>query len=376
MNETKATRYQRLRRRAHVAGTAAGGLTVALVALSPAARALAGWSRELAAGLGPGPREAVAVCGMVVVLVAAWELAALPAMAYLARRANRRYAPGEASFEEVLIAQAQAALVVLPVFAGVALVWRGSTALAGGWWWAAAGVTLAGLSGLALRGAPRLLAGLAPAAPLDDPALAARLDAIARRAGVPLHSVDEWRVGAASGRSALVTGGGRGVRVLLASELVRDWSHDEIAVVVAHEIAHHRHRDLWRAIALDAALVCLAALAADRTVAAFGPALGLNGPSDLAALPLIALAGGGAWLAATPLRHAQSRQHERRADALALALTGGADAFSAAVRRLGERYLVEEQPSTLTRWLFHSHPSIADRLALADAYRRARRRAL
>ncbi len=91
-------------------------------------------------------------------------------------------------------------------------------------------------------------------------------------------------------------------------------------------------------------------------------------PGDLAALPLIALVAGAVWLAATPLRHAHSRRQERRADQFALALTGGADAFSAAIRRLGAQHLAEERPSPLTQWLYHRHPSVAERLAIADSY--------
>jgi hypothetical protein len=34
--------------------------------------------------------------------------------------------------------------------------------------------------------------------------------------------------------------------------------------------------------------------------------------------------------------------------------------------------LAEERPSVLTRWLYHSHPSVSERLALADAYRRVK----
>ena len=34
----------------------------------------------------------------------------------------------------------------------------------------------------------------------------------------------------------------------------------------------------------------------------------------------------------------------------------------AAVRRLSAQHLAEERPSTLTRWLFHRHPPVAERL--------------
>jgi STE24 endopeptidase len=78
------------------------------------------------------------------------------------------------------------------------------------------------------------------------------------------------------------------------------------------------------------------------------------------------------WLLFAPVRFAQARRQERRADVFALAMTDGAEAFSSAIRRLGARHLAEERPSRVTRWLSHRHPTVAERLALADAYRRLR----
>jgi len=153
---------------------------------------------------------------------------------------------------------------------------------------------------------------------------------------------------------------------------VRDWSDDEIAVVVAHELAHHKYRDLWRTWMLDVVLLSAALGIADVMLRFASPASVGQTPGALATLPFVALVVGVVWVAATPLRHAQSRSQERRADVFALAMTDRAEAFGAAIRRLGERHLAEERPARLTRWLHYRHPSIAERLALADAYRRVR----
>ena len=83
-----------------------------------------------------------------------------------------------------------------------------------------------------------------------------------------------------------------------------------------------------------------------------------------------ALAAGVVWLATAPLRHALSRWQERRADTFALRLTGRPDAFQAAVKRLAAAHLAEENPSLLTRVLFHRHPSAAERLEAAAAFQR------
>ena len=99
-----------------------------------------------------------------------------------------------------------------------------------------------------------------------------------------------------------------------------------------------------------------------------GAALGLAGRGDLAALPLIALVTGAVWLAATPLRHAHSRQQERAADDFALRLTGQTGAFQTALKRLSARHLTEERPARAVRWLYHRHPTVAERLAAAERF--------
>jgi hypothetical protein len=52
-----------------------------------------------------------------------------------------------------------------------------------------------------------------------------------------------------------------------------------------------------------------------------------------------------------------------------LALTGSAETFDTAIRRLGASHLAEERPGRWTRWLFHRHPSVAERLEYARACR-------
>jgi STE24 endopeptidase len=375
MNETKASRYQRRWRQAQAGAVLAGGAALALAALTPVSRALADWSAGLGVGLGPATRDAVAVSALATLLLAAWEIAALPAALFLVR-SDRRTPIRAGVVDDVLLAQAQAAGIALPICLTAGLVWRGAVVVGGSAWWIVAAVAGSALLAAAMHAGPTVLGRLASTASLGDAGLASRLDALAQSAGVPVRGgILEWRVGSGAGRTALVAGAGDKRRILVASDLARDWSADEVAVVVAHELAHHRHRDLWRAFALDAGVLAVATLAAHLAVLRLGPALGLSGPEDLAALPLLVLAGGAAWLAATPLRHAQSRLHERRADAMALQLTGGADAFRTAIRRLGESRLAEERPSTVTRWLFHRHPPMAERIAHADAYQRAQRRA-
>jgi STE24 endopeptidase len=362
LNESKAARFQRRRRRAGAVELVSGGVVLSAVALSPLAGTLAAWAERAGRGW-----PSVSLLLFVGALVLAWALAVLPARLLFGTRSGGRH--GALPPEDLLGVEAQAALTALPAALAAALLVRGAVWVAADLWWAVAGVALAAGLAVALRGLPAVLVRLASARPLARPALTARLEDLARRANVTVASIDELPAGASSGPTALVAGVGTARRIFVSAELTEDWTDDEISVVVAHELAHHAHHDLWRAAGLSAVTLTVALWAAEWTLVTAGPALGITERSDLASLPLLALVSGAVWLAATPLRHGQSRRQERRADEFALGLTGGTEAFATAIRRLGQRHLAEEQPSALTRWLFHRHPSVAERLALVDKFR-------
>ena len=361
MNESKATRYQRLRRRASAVEVVSGAVALAVLALPPVAGGLARWAQASAGGSGIGTIVLFAVS-----VAAVWRLAVLPARLLLGLRVAERYG-ASAPAGAVALEEAQALFAALGAALLVAGTVGGAMWLVPGWWWVVAGCALAGWLTLAMRAVPLLLARFAPAGLPLRRDLERRLARMAVDAGVPVTSIG---VLAGNGSpAAFVTGVGRTRRIFLSEEILRDWSDDEIAVVVAHEIGHHARHDLTRGVALSAATLMAALWAADAALRRAAPALGLAGPADLGAWPLLLLVAGGVWLAATPLRHGQSRRHERLADEFALRLTGETDAFAAAIRRLGARYLAEERPSTFTRWFFHRHPSVGERLALASRFR-------
>lgn len=365
MNESKATRYQRMQRRVQSAAWLLAGLMLALVAFTPAGRWLYDWSVALAA-MFPAPLQApVSLLLYISLVTATCELAVLPVEFYRLRRVDPAFGrQGSGSLQ----ARLAGTLALLPaVVAGGALVLL-SGRTASGAWWLVAGVLLSVAFASAVRIGPLILGGLGGVRPLARPALASRIDALARDAGVPVAAIQEWQVDEASPTVAMVAGMGSGRRVLLASDVVRHWSDDEVTVVVAHELAHHVHRDLLRSLALNALVLCAGLLGSELLIGWVGPWLRISGADDPAALPVIAFAILTVWLGATPLRHAQSRRQERRADWFALMSTGQAGAFVTAVRRASARHMVDERPTAVVRWLFHRHPPVSERLALAERY--------
>jgi Zn-dependent protease with chaperone function len=137
----------------------------------------------------------------------------------------------------------------------------------------------------------------------------------------------------------------------------------ETRAVLAHELGHHAHADLWRGGALGAALDLVAWLAAAAVLARLPAALAHGGAGDPAALPALALAYGAVSAVLGLASSWHSRQRERAADAYAARLADP-EAFARALERLTASNLAELEPPWLER-VRGSHPPTGERIAAA-----------
>ena len=153
--------------------------------------------------------------------------------------------------------------------------------------------------------------------------------------------------------------------MLVSDTLLADYSEGEIEAVLAHELGHHVHRDVWQLVAFEFAVAVVALRVASWAMAHVGPGLALAGQSDVAAFPLFALAAGAVVAALTPLGNALSRYQEHRADQFAIRLTRDPASLVSGLRRLGAQHLAEERPSRLVELLWHTHPPLDRRLEAA-----------
>jgi STE24 endopeptidase len=243
-----------------------------------------------------------------------------------------------------------------------------------GWPWVAAAGAAALVLALAVAG-PVLIEPLFNRfRPLGPGPLRARLLELAATMAVPVGDV---LVADASRRTtrvnAYVSGLGRTRRVVVYDTLLASagpgtpGGSDEVALVVAHELAHVRHRDvLWGTVGA-AALAAVAVLAA---VALFdlGPvqrALGVSGLGDPLAAPGLLLLAALGGLAAAPVASAIARWAEARADWVALEVTRDPATAVAVERRLALENRADLRPNRLLVLLFASHPSTMARIAQA-----------
>ena len=368
-NEDKASRYHRLRRGASLAGTALSGLLLLVLLVSGGSAAL----RDIANALSRGSFTLTVVV-YVVLLGLLSEAVGLPLAFYTGVTLERRYDLSTQKARGWWFDHLKAGLIALMfgaaagVFVWHLLRWRPED------WWLIAALAFSVLMIVLAQLAPVVLLPIFyDFKPLDRPGLRDRLVALAERAGARVLGVFEWRLSDRTRKSnAALTGLGRTRRILLSDTLLADHSDDEIEVILAHELAHHVHRDMWTGIAVETALMTFAFFLADLVLSAGVGRFGITGKADVAALPLVALAGGAASIALSPLANALSRAHERRADRYALEMTRNVAAFVTAMKRLGARNLAEEHPSRFVELLFYTHPPLAARIEAAQRWAQAR----
>ena len=364
MNEDRASRYQRSRRRAAVAS----GSVTALLLLGLVFSGGSGRLRDLTIAWAHGtPESAATVVLFVCLLALLHEGLTLPLAVYRGFVLERQFGLSEEAFGAWAADHAKSALIGLALALAAAAVVSSSIRISPAWWWLVAGATFAAAIAVIANLAPVLLLPLFYRfSPLGRASLGARLENLSRQAGVAVLGVYEWGLGRKTRRAnAALVGTGRTRRIILSDTLLAEYSDDEIEVVLAHELGHQVHRDIVAGLAIESVVLLAACYASAAALDAWWPAAGLASKADAAGLPLLLLAGGAVTVAATPLVNALSRVAERRADRFALALTGRSDAFISAMRRLAAQNLAEPRPSAFARWFFHTHPPVEERIQAA-----------
>lgn len=170
--------------------------------------------------------------------------------------------------------------------------------------------------------------------------------------------------------NAYVMGLGNTQRIVLTSSLLKFFPEPEVESILAHEIGHHVHHDLWRKLFVNSALTAAelflfhlalqsplhAGLANSDILDAF-----LFNFSNMFALVYLIFVG------VLLLIKGYSRRREYYADEYALRLTGNVTAFKNSQIRLTN---FNATPMRLSPWrgLFSTHPATQRRLEHADRF--------
>jgi STE24 endopeptidase len=230
-------------------------------------------------------------------------------------------------------------------------------------WWLIAGPTF-----VVIATAFALLSGWLSGAgthPLRNPVLVAdvqRLERVERVSGTPVsvQDVSSWT----SQANAFTTGFGPSTHVVIWDTLLDGrFSRGEEDVVIAHELGHVRSRHIVKAIGWSALVVLptlwLLSLALRRRG-------GLGRPENLPAafLVLAVLA-----LLAAPLENVVSRRYEAEADWRALRATKDPASATQLFQSFGKTSLEQPNPAAWDYLWLENHPTLMQRIAMAQAWR-------
>jgi STE24 endopeptidase len=229
-------------------------------------------------------------------------------------------------------------------------------------WWVPGGAVFVVLVGLLAFVSGWLAAAVSD--PLDRPALRADVGRIEQSVGVSapvrVQKVSDWTDQA----NAFASGFGPSTNVVLWDTLIDGrFTRGEVDLVIAHELAHVKSRHVVKGLAWFALFafpsLFLVAVVTNRRG-------GLRNPANL---PLAVLTATVVALALAPVENAVTRRFEAEADWRALEATDDPDAAVGLFRRFQQTSLAEPDPPLLAYVWLENHPTLMQRIAMAERYR-------
>lgn len=207
---------------------------------------------------------------------------------------------------------------------------------------------------------------LAETTALEDRGLRRSVEEFERKQGVSGIPVSVEDVsGTTSQANAYAVGFGASRKIVLWSTMVDGRFADaEVRVVLAHEIGHHSSNHIPKALAWFALLALPGAWVLMRLTRRRG------GMGEAAAVPLALLVVAVIQLAFAPAQAWISRRMETEADWKALETTRAPAAAKELFVGFGKTSLGDPDPPLWAHVLLDSHPTLSQRVAMAEAWRR------
>ena len=250
----------------------------------------------------------------------------------------------------------------------------------GAYWWLVGAAAFFGVSVLLGQLVPVLILPLFyKIERLDDPELGQRMAELANGTGLSIEGVYRMAMSVETVKAnAMLAGLGRTRRVLLSDTLLEQFTPEEIEVIFAHEVGHHVFRHLRKMLLAGLVYSAFGFWVSSRLLVEW--VIHVEGSFDYAKLPDYVYTLPLLMLVLTllanllePLQNMVSRRYERQSDRYALGRTGQGAAYASAFRKLARLNKDDPDPHWLDVLLFHSHPPISERLAMAAEKTVARR---
>ncbi|PIU41449.1 MAG: hypothetical protein COS99_05340 [Candidatus Omnitrophica bacterium CG07_land_8_20_14_0_80_42_15] len=205
--------------------------------------------------------------------------------------------------------------------------------------------------------------------PLQDNELRKRLIGLAGKANVKVLDTYEIDFSKKTKKAnAALVGLGKSRRIILADNLVKDFSHEEIEVVIAHEIGHHKLLHMWKMLFFGGGVAFLIFYIADSVLTNSLHMLGASAIYDIEIFPFFCLILSAFSILLMPIQNEFSRKIERSADGFALKITGNKEGFISLMKKLAEKNLADFKPNKIIEFIFYDHPSISNRIEFAEEF--------
>ena len=233
----------------------------------------------------------------------------------------------------------------------------------GEWWWLPGAGVFVGIAALFSFTFPYLDFGTTK--PLEEPALVAAADTYERELGLPEISLRVEEVSDYTDlANAYAVGFGPSRRVVFWDTLLMEpFTEAQQKSILGHELAHHAKRHLAEGLAWFVIFALPGAWILMRVTR------GRGGMGQAEAIPLALLVVAVIQLAAAPAENAISRRMEAEADWTALELTRDPDALEGVMVNLARQSLGDPDPPGWVQLLLGTHPALADRVAMAEAWK-------
>ena len=203
--------------------------------------------------------------------------------------------------------------------------------------------------------------------PLADNALHSRLKLLVEKFGYRMSGVFSFDLSRETQKAnAALTGLGKTRKIIISDTLLKNFSEDEIEVVMSHELGHLVKHHMMKGITVSAVVSLIGFFIMADIYSAYTAVVKLPLYS-LQAIPFLAFIVTLFGIVAMPLGNFYSRKIEHEADMFAIAATGMKDSFVESMRKLGKLNMTPENPPAWIEKIFFSHPSIGARIKAAVA---------
>jgi STE24 endopeptidase len=242
-------------------------------------------------------------------------------------------------------------------------------------WWLYVGILTLPFAGFSALIAPIAIDPLFNEfGPMKDKRLEAKIDALARRAGIDggkIFEVDKSKD--TTTVNAYVTGLFGTKRIVLWDTLLAKLEDDEVLVIMGHEMGHYVLHHVAQGLILSSIGTIFALYlihrAANALIRRFGTRFGFDRLSDVASVPLILLLAQVTILFGSPVINGFSRSLEHEADRFALEITQANRPAALGFVKLQEDNLAVPYPGRLSTIWRSTHPPIGERIEFCNDYR-------